>query len=153
MNLSERKAELETMKSSGQISQQGFDALVNIAQSQTPESVEQSAEIPRQDNSIKAQVEPEKPSLTFSPKKGLIIFVALAILVLAFKSTQQSDPKDSQEYKELIQQKTELLAKKAELESKTGDVDELQDDIDGYGSIVENLERLISDVNSLGITE
>lgn len=151
MKLPERIAELEGMKSSGAISQQEFDVLVSLAQTQTSESAGPSAVVLEQNNSIQAQAEPKKSSSTFSIKKGLIVSAALVILVLAFKSTQQSEPKDSKEYKELLQKKTELLAKKTELESKTGDADLLQYDVDDLTSRVERWKQRINDVNSLGI--
>ena len=159
MELSERIAELEAMKSGGQISQQEFEVLVSLAQTQNTKSAEQPSVLLEQNDSENAQSKPKGSSSTFSPKKGLIVFAAIVLLAFAFKSTQQGDPKDSKEYKQLLQQKTQLLAKKAirlltktELEGKIGDVDRLQSDIDEYTGVVERWKQRISDVNSLGIT-
>ena len=159
MELSERIAELEALKSSGQISQQEFDVLVSLAQTQNAKSVEQPPVLLEESGSENTQTESERASSIFSPKKGLIVFAAIVLLAFAFKSTQQSDPKESKEYKQLLKRKTELLATKTErlltktdLEGKIGDVDELQTDVNMYIDGVERWKQRISDVNSLGIT-
>lgn len=159
MELSERIAELEAMKSGGQISQQEFEVLVSLAQTQNIKSAEQPPVLLEQNDSENAQTETKGSSSTFSTKKGLIVFAAIVLLAFAFKSTQQGDPKDSKEFKQLLQQKTDLLAKKAErlltktdLEGKIGDVDKLQADVNEYTDGVERWKQRISDVNSLGIT-
>lgn len=159
MKLSERIAELEAMKSGGQISQQEFEVLVSLAQTQNAEPMGQSPVLLEQNDSKNAQSKPKGSSSTFSPKKGLIVFAVIVLLAFAFKSTQQGDPKDSKEFKQLLQRKTELLAKKAEhlltktdLEGKIGDVDKLQADVNEYTDGVERWKQRISDVNSLGIT-
>ena len=159
MELTERIAELEAMKSGGQISQQEFEVLVSLAQTQNAKSVEQSPVLLEENESENAQSETKGSSSTFSSKKGLIVFSAIVLLAFAFKSTKRGDPKDSTEYKQLLQQKTELLAKKDErlltktdLEGKIGDVDKLQADVNEYTDGVERWRQRISDVNSLGIT-
>jgi len=165
MELSERIAELEAMKSGGQISQQEFEVLVSLAQTQNTESAEQPPVLLEQNDSEHAQTETKGSSSTFSSKKGLIVFAAIVLLAFAFKSTR--DPKDSSEYKRLLQQKKELLITKAglegkitkdlvklqsDLEGKIGDVDKLQADVNEYTDGVERWRQRIGDVNSLGIT-
>ena len=164
MKLSARIAELEAMMSSGQISQQEFDVLVSLAQTQNAKSMEQSQVLLEENNSENAQSKTEGSSSIFSTKKVLTIFVVIVFLVFAFKSTR--DPKESTEYKKLLQKRTELLAKKADLESKTadlvklqsdlegktGDLVKLQSDVDDYTDRVEGWKQRISDLNSLGIT-
>ena len=151
MKLSARIAELEAMMSSGQISQQEFDVLVTLAQTQNAKSVEQSQVLPEENNSEKAQSEPEESSSMFSTKKVLTTFVVIILLVFAFNSTR--DPKESTEYKQLLEKRTELLAKKAALESKTADVVELQSYVNDYTERVDAWKRRINDVNSLDISE
>ena len=151
MELSARIAELEAMMSSGQISQQEFDVLVTLAQTQNAKSVEQSQVLPEENNSEKAQSEPEGSSSMFSTKKVLTIFVVIILLVFAFNSTR--DPKESTEYKQLLEKRTELLAKKAALESKPADVVELQSYVNDYTERVDAWKRRINDVNSLDISE
>ena len=101
MKLSARIAELEAMMSSGQISQQEFDVLVTLAQTQNAKSMEQSQVLLEENNSEKAQSEPEESSSMFSTKKVLTTFVVIILLVFAFNSTR--DPKESTEYKKLLQ--------------------------------------------------
>ena len=87
----------------------------------------------------------------FSTKKVLTIFVVIILLVFAFNSTR--DPKESTEYKQLLEKRTELLAKKAALESKPADVVELQSYVNDYTERVDAWKRRINDVNSLDISE
>ena len=147
MDLSARIAELEALKSGGQISQEEFDALVSLAQNQNAQSGQQT----EQKTPDSSQSSAGLPSANISAKKGLIAVAVIVLIVFAFKSTRQSDPMESKEYKALLQQKSELLAKKTDLEGKTGDVDKLQADIDDYTQRVERWKLRISDVNSLGI--
>lgn len=151
MKLSARIAELEAMMSSGQISQQEFDVLVTLAQTQNAKSVEQSQVLLEENNSENAQSESEGSSSMFSTKKVLTIFVVIILLVFAFNSTR--DPKESTEYKQLLEKRTELLAKKAALESKPADVVELQSYVNDYTERVDAWKRRINDVNSLDISE
>ena len=151
MKLSARIAELEAMMSSGQISQQEFDVLVTLAQTQNAKSMEQSQVLLEENNSEKAQSEPEESSSMFSTKKVLTTFVVIILLVFAFNSTR--DPKESTEYKQLLEKRTELLAKKAALESKAADVVELQSYVNDYTERVDAWKRRINDVNSLDISE
>ena len=151
MKLSARIAELEAMMSSGQISQQEFDVLVTLAQTQNAKSVEQSQVLLEENNSENAQSESEGSSSMFSTKKVLTIFVVIILLVFAFNSTR--DPKESTEYKQLLEKRTELLAKKAALESKAADVVELQSYVNDYTERVDAWKRRINDVNSLDISE
>ena len=151
MKLSARIAELEAMMSSGQISQQEFDVLVTLAQTQNAKSMEQSQVLLEENNSEKAQSEPEGSSSMFSTKKVLTTFVVIILLVFAFNSTR--DPKESTEYKQLLEKRTELLAKKAALESKAADVVELQSYVNDYTERVDAWKRRINDVNSLDISE
>ena len=148
MKLSARIAELEAMMSSGQISQQEFDVLVTLAQTQNAKSMEQSQVLLEENNSENAQSESEGSSSMFSTKKVLTIFVVIILLVFAFNSTR--DPK---EYKQLLEKRTELLAKKAALESKPADVVELQSYVNDYTERVDAWKRRINDVNSLDISE
>lgn len=147
MNLSDRIAELEALKSGGQISQEEFDVLLSLAQKQNIQSGEQT-EHKTPDSS---QSSAELSSANISVKKGLIAASVIVLIVIAFRFTRQGDPVESKEYKALLQQKSELLATKTDLESKTGDVDKLQADIDDYTQRVERWKLRISDVNSLGI--
>ena len=87
----------------------------------------------------------------FSTKKVLTTFVVIILLVFAFNSTR--DPKESTEYKQLLEKRTELLAKKAALESKAADVVELQSYVNDYTERVDAWKRRINDVNSLDISE
>ena len=151
MELSARIAELEAMMSSGQISQQEFDVLVTLAQTQNAKSMEQSQVLLEENNSENAQSESEGSSSMFSTKKVLTIFVVIILLVFAFNSTR--DPKESTEYKQLLEKRTELLAKKAALESKPADVVELQSYVNDYTERVDAWKRRINDVNSLDISE
>lgn len=151
MKLSARIAELEAMMSSGQISQQEFDVLVTLAQTQNAKSVKQSRALLEENNSEKAQSEPEGSSSMFSTKKVLTTFVVIILLVFAFNSTR--DPKESTEYKQLLEKRTELLAKKAALESKAADVVKLQSYVNDYTERVDAWKRRINDVNSLDISE
>ena len=151
MELSARIAELEAMMSSGQISQQEFDVLVSLAQTQNAKSMEQSQVLLEENNSENAQSESEGSSSMFSTKKVLTIFVVIILLVFAFNSTR--DPKESTEYKQLLEKRTELLAKKAALESKPADVVELQSYVNDYTERVDAWKRRINDVNSLDISE
>ena len=151
MKLSARIAELEAMMSSGKISQQEFDVLVTLAQTQNAKSMEQSQVLLEENNSEKAQSEPEGSSSMFSTKKVLTTFVVIILLVFAFNSTR--DPKESTEYKQLLEKRTELLAKKAALESKTADVVKLQSYVNDYTERVDAWKRRINDVNSLDISE
>ena len=151
MKLSARIAELEAMMSSGQISQQEFDVLVSLAQTQNAKSMEQSQVLLEENNSENAQSETEGSSSILSIKKVLTIFVVIVILVVAFKFTR--DPKESTEFKNLLQKRTELLAKKTDLESKTADVVKLQFYVNDYTERIDAWKRRINDVNSLGISE
>ena len=151
MKLSARIAELEAMMSSGQISQQEFDVLVTLAQTQNAKSVKQSRALLEENNSENAQSEPEGSSSMFSTKKVLTTFVVIILLVFAFNSTR--DPKESTEYKQLLEKRTELLAKKAALESKAADVVKLQSYVNDYTERVDAWKRRINDVNSLDISE
>jgi hypothetical protein len=151
MKLSARIAELEAMMSSGQISQQEFDVLVSLAQTQNAKSTEQSQVLLEENNSENAQSETEGSSSILSIKKVLTIFVVIVILVVAFKFTR--DPKESTEFKNLLQKRTELLAKKTDLESKTADVVKLQFYVNDYMERIDAWKRRINDVNSLGISE
>ena len=151
MKLSARIAELEAMMSSGQISQQEFDVLVTLAQTQNAKSVKQSRALLEENNSENAQSEPEGSSSMFSTKKVLTTFVVIILLVFAFNSTR--DPKESTEYKQLLEKRTELLAKKAALESKPADVVELQSYVNDFTERVDAWKRRINDVNSLDISE
>jgi hypothetical protein len=151
MKLSARIAELEAMMSSGQISQQEFDVLVTLAQTQNAKSMEQSQVLLEENNSENAQSEPEGSSSMFSTKKVLTTFVVIILLVFAFNSTR--DPKESTEYKQLLEKRTELLAKKAALDSKTADVVKLQSYVNDYTERVDAWKRRINDVNSLDISE
>jgi uncharacterized protein YlxW (UPF0749 family) len=148
MDLSARIAELEALKSGGQISQEEFDALVSLAQNQNTQSGEQI----EQKTSDSPQSSAELSSANISVKKGLIAVAVIALLVFAFSSMRQGDPMESKEYKALLQQKSELLSLKSNLESKTGDIDKLQTEIDDYTERVEGWKLRISDVNSLGIS-
>ena len=147
MDLSARIAELEALKSGGQISQEEFDALVSLAQNQNA----QSGELTEKQKLDSSQSSAELSSANFSIKKGVIALAVIALLVFAFKSMSQGNPMESKEYKALLQQKSELLATKTDLESKTGDIDKLQAEIDDYTQRVERWKLRISDVNSLGI--
>jgi hypothetical protein len=151
MKLSARIAELEAMMSSGQISQQEFDVLVSLAQTQNAKSMEQSQVLLEENNSEHAQSETEGSSSIFSIKKVLTIFVVIVFLVVAFKFTR--DPKESTEFKNLLQKRTELLAKETDLESKTADVVKLQSYVNDYTERIDAWKRRINDVNSLGISE
>jgi hypothetical protein len=151
MKLSARIAELEAMMSSGQISQQEFDVLVSLAQTQNAKSMEQSQVLLEENNSENAQSETEGSSSILSIKKVLTIFVVIVILVVAFKFTR--DPKESTEFKNLLQKRTELLAKETDLESKTADVVKLQSYVNDYTERIDAWKRRINDVNSLGISE
>jgi hypothetical protein len=151
MKLSARIAELEAMMSSGQISQQEFDVLVSLAQTQNAKSMEQSQVLIEENNSENPQSETGGSSSIFSIKKVLTIFVVIVILVVAFKFTR--DPKESTEFKNLLQKRTELLAKKTDLESKTADVIKLQSYVNDYTERIDAWKRRINDVNSLGISE
>jgi polyhydroxyalkanoate synthesis regulator phasin len=77
--------------------------------------------------------------------------VVIVFLVVAFKFTR--DPKESTEFKNLLQKRTELLAKKTDLESKTADVIKLQSYVNDYTERIDAWKRRINDVNSLGISE
>jgi hypothetical protein len=151
MKLSARIAELEAMMSSGQISQQEFDVLVSLAQTQNAKSMEQSQVLIEENNSENPQSETGGSSSIFSIKKVLTIFVVIVFLVVAFKFTR--DPKESTEFKNLLQKRTELLAKKTDLESKTADVIKLQSYVNDYTERIDAWKRRINDVNSLGISE
>jgi hypothetical protein len=151
MKLSARIAELEAMMSSGQISQQEFDVLVSLAQTQNAKSMEQSQVLIEENNSENPQSETGGSSSIFSIKKVLTIFVVIVFLVVAFKFTR--DPKESTEFKNLLQKRTELLAKETDLESKTADVVKLQSYVNDYTERIDAWKRRINDVNSLGISE
>jgi hypothetical protein len=137
--------------SSGQISQQEFDVLVSLAQTQNAKSMEQSQVLIEENNSENPQSETGGSSSIFSIKKVLTIFVVIVFLVVAFKFTR--DPKESTEFKNLLQKRTELLAKKTDLESKTADVIKLQSYVNDYTERIDAWKRRINDVNSLGISE
>ena len=146
MDISTRIAELEALKTNGQISQQEFDVLISIAREQGVESLGKKLDS-SQTNSLEIPTS-ETASLfsTSSLKKGLIVIAAIVLLIFALRTTRQGDPLESEAYKQLLQQKEKLLAVKTDLESKLEQIDDWTADI-----IRRNLR--VKALNDLGITE
>ena len=84
MELSERIAELEAMKSGGQISQQEFEVLVSLAQTQNIKSAEQPPVLLEQNDSENAQTETKGSSSTFSTQFSTTSFVVILEAVFNF---------------------------------------------------------------------
>ncbi len=110
MDISKRLAELARMKAEGQLSDESFESLTQLA-------ISEAIEKPNGLTPDKAS--PRSGRLNAVPKKALLGAASVVFVVVAFvlMNARSSEPMESKEYKKLLDTKNELIAKKTALEA------------------------------------
>ena len=141
MDLTERLAELNSLKAESRISEDEYKLLVSLAQKEN-QATENLVVTP-------GAFSEERPS-AMTVKSGLVAVGVIILAVVAFRFLQPGDPIESKEYKDLITQKAELNTKKTELETQIAAVPDVQSEIDESAIKVERWKEALTQIEGLG---
>lgn len=141
MDINERLAELEKLKAESRISEDEYKLLVSLAQKENSPA----------ENSLTAPLasSEDKPS-SLSVRTGLIALGVIVLAAVAFKVLIPGDPIKSNDYKNLVKQKSELISKKTELEAQLMAIPSVQPEIEDYVIKVERWKDVLSQIEGLG---